>query len=122
MFTRQTYLKENMLHKSECQLLFKLRSRMLDVKSNFSSYYNNDMTCRTCRQPDSLENEQHLLQCENLKNEIKSETEINFEDLFGDLEKQKETLFAYKSVLRKRDILLSALDGWVGPVHQLPSL
>ena len=121
VFTRQSYLKENMLHKSDCQLLFKLRSRMLDVKSNFSSFYNNDMTCRTCRKPDSFENEQHLLICENLKNEIKSET-VNFEDLFGDLKKQKETLFAYKSVLRKRDILLSTLDGLGGPVHRLPSL
>ena len=99
------------LHKTDCQLLFKLHSRMLDVKSNFSNYYNEDMTCRTCRWPDSIENEQHLTKCENLKSKIKSYPDINFEDLFGDLKKQKETLFAYKSVLRKRDILLSTLDG-----------
>ena len=111
VFRRQSYLRENMLHKTDCQLLFKLRSRMLDVKSNFSNYYNEDMTCRTCRRPDSIENEQHLTKCENLKSEIKSDADINFEDLFGDLKKQKETLFAYKSVLRKRDILLSTLDG-----------
>ena len=33
---RQPYLKENIFHKNECQLLFKLRSRMLDVKTNFA--------------------------------------------------------------------------------------
>ena len=77
------------------------------------------MTCKTCRLPDSIENEQHLLKCKNLRSEIKSDADINFECLFGDLKKEKETLFAFKSVLRKRDILLSTLDGWGGPVHRL---
>ena len=102
----QLYLRENMLYKNDCQLLFKLRSRMLDVKNNFSHYYNNDLTCRTCRRPDSIENEQHLLKCENLIGEINSEADVDFEYLFGDFKKQKETLFAYKAVLRKREILL----------------
>ena len=105
MLKRQPYLKENKLHKSDSQLLFKLRSRMLDVKTNFSHYYNNNLTCRTCNLPDSIENEQHLLLCENLISEIKTE-DVNFENLFGDFKTQKETLFAYKAVLRKREILL----------------
>ena len=34
---RAGYLKENMFSKSDCQLLFMLRSMMLDVKSNFQT-------------------------------------------------------------------------------------
>ena len=111
VFERQSYLRENMLHKSDSQLLFKLRTRMLDVKSNFLNYYNNNVTCRTCGVPDSIENEQHLLKCENLRSEIEPDSDVNFEYLFGDLKKQKETLVAFKSVLRKRNIILSTRDG-----------
>ena len=68
-----------MLHKSDSHLLFKLRTRMLDGKSNFLHYYNNNVTCRTCGVPDSIENEQHLLKCENLRSEIKPDSNVNFE-------------------------------------------
>ena len=36
VFKRQSYLSENMLHKSDCQLLFKLRSRILLLCLNAS--------------------------------------------------------------------------------------
>ena len=103
---RQPYLKENIFHKTECQLLFKLRSRMLDVKTNFSSYYEKNMTCRICKLQDTVESEQHLLECEILRNEVKLDSEVNFEFVFGNLKKQKTALTAFKSVLRKREILL----------------
>ena len=51
---RKTYLKENILQKNDCQLLFKLRSRMLDVKTNFEKLYNKDLSCRTCRKADTI--------------------------------------------------------------------
>ena len=41
---RQLYLNENQLSKTDCQLLFKLRTMMLDVKSNFSNQFNQDFT------------------------------------------------------------------------------
>ena len=103
---RQPYLKENVFHKYECQLLFKLRSRMLDVKTNFSSYYEKNMMCRICKLQDTVENEQHLLECEILRNEVKLDSDVNFEFVFGNLNKQKTALTAFKSVLRKREILL----------------
>ena len=53
---RQSYLEENVLNKTDCQLLFKLRSMMLDVKSNFSHFYRNDLSCRTCNEEGVVEN------------------------------------------------------------------
>ena len=103
---RQSYLKENMLNKTDCQLLFKLRSMMLDVKSNFSHFYKNDLSCRTCDEEGVMENEQHILQCKMLKDEIKSDFEVKFEFVFQDINKQKAALAAFKSVLRKREVLL----------------
>ena len=97
---------ENVLHKNDCQLLFKLRSMMLDVKSNFSGYYENDMSCRTCKIKEMIENEQHLLECKMFKEEIKSNVIVKYEFVFGDLDHQKIALSAFKSVLRKREVLL----------------
>ena len=95
-----------MLNKTDCQLLFKLRSMMLDVKSNFSHFYRNDLSCRTCNEEGVVENEQHILQCKMLKDEIKSDFEVKFEFVFQDINKQKAALAAFKSVLRKREVLL----------------
>ena len=57
---RQSYLNENIFSKEELFLLFQLRSRMLDVKSNFSTLYERNLVCRTCKEEDSVEDEDHL--------------------------------------------------------------
>ena len=102
---RQEYLKGNNFSKTDCQLLFKLRSKMLDVKTNFSHFYNKDLSCRTCRVVGVKENEDHLLKCKMLVSEI-SDPEVQFEYVFKDLEKQTIAIANFKAVLRKRDILL----------------
>ena len=105
MMKRPAYLKNSMLLKADCQLLFQLRSKMLDVKSNFSNLYNNDTTCRTCRKAGIVEDEEHLLQCESLCEEIEV-SDVHFDWVYGDIEKQMTALKAFKAVLRKREFLL----------------
>ena len=78
---------------------------MLDVKSNFSTLYEENLVCRTCKEDDSVEDEDHLLDCKNLKSEIDDE-EVKYEFVFKDLIHQKRAIKAYKAVLRKREILL----------------
>ena len=102
---RPTYLKNSMLLKSDCQLLFQLRSKMLDVKANFSNLYNNDTTCRTCRKTGIVEDEEHLLHCESLDDEIEV-SDVHFDWVYGDIDKQVAALKAFKAVLRKREFLL----------------
>ena len=103
---RPTYLKENLFLKTDCQLMFKLRSQMLDVKTNFSHQYDNDTSCRTCSVPGVIESEDHLLQCEGLKEEVKNK-EVKFDFVFGNIDQQIEVLSEFKAVLRKRDFMLN---------------
>ena len=102
---RRSYLKENTLSRSDCQLLFQLRTKMLDVKANFSNMYNKDLTCRTCKEAGTIENEDHILQCEILKSEIEN-SEVSFDYVFKDLKKQILAVKTFKSVLRKREVFL----------------
>ena len=94
-----------MFHKNDCQLLFKLRSRMLDVKTNFENLYEQDLLCRTCRKPDAIEKENHLLECDMLKSEAETESVV-FDDVFGNIEKQTIAIKAFNAVLRKREVLI----------------
>ena len=78
---------------------------MLDVKSNFSTLYERNLVCRTCKEEDSVEDEDHLLDCKNLKSEVEDD-EVKFEFVYKDLIHQKRAVNAYKAVLRKREILM----------------
>ena len=78
---------------------------MLDVKTNFSHFYNKDFSCRTCRLDGVKKDEDHLLKCKMLVSEI-SDPEVEFEYVFKDIEKQTIAVANFKAVLRKRDILL----------------
>ena len=102
---RPTYLKANILMKSDCQLLFELRSRMLDVKTNFSNLYDNDTRCSTCRQDGAVEDEDHLLLCDALRSD-NSDQEVKFKFVYEDIDKQIRALKVFKAVIRKRNFLL----------------
>ena len=64
--------------------------------------------CRTCKLPDSVEDEDHLLECVNLKSE-NTNPEVNFNFVYLDLEKQVQAVRTFKLILRKREVLLKYL-------------
>ena len=112
---RKAYLSENILSKSDAQLLFKLRTKMLDVKTNFGEMYNRDLTCRTCKVVNSIENEDHIIKCEALRSEVQREDEeVSFSYVFMDIEKQKKAIEVFKAILRKREVLLKYQEN----IHQ----
>ena len=78
---------------------------MLDVKANFSNLYDDDLICRTCQKPDSIENEDHLLSCDSLKSDT-LDPEVKFDFVYQNPEKQAKAVKAYKLILNKREILL----------------
>ena len=103
----KSYLKENIFTKVEQQLLFQLKSKMLDVKTNFRKLYDPDLICRTCKNPDSQEDEDHLLKCESLVSEVDQDDQtVEFNFVYKDIGHQKQAVKVFKSVLRKREILL----------------
>ena len=59
-YRMQEYLTSSELNTDEKQLLFHLRIRTYDCKSNFKSQYGSDLTCNICQEEDS---QQHLLHC-----------------------------------------------------------
>ena len=88
--------------------------QMLDVKTNFRKLYDNDLICRTCKNPDSQEDEDHLLKCESLVSEVDQDDQtVEFNFVYKDLGHQKQAVNVFKSVLRKREILLKYGKSWL---------
>ena len=90
------------LSTEEKQILFKLRTRMVDVKFNFKTQFGQNLTCNFCPE---METQAHLLTCKQLIEGIDiSDTE--YDHIFLDVSKQEKAATIYNKILRKRSILL----------------
>ena len=94
---------------------------MIDVKTNYPSKYGGAIGCRLCHV--QIEDQKHLTKCEKLLEKVEIPTNVQYEDVFKGLDKQKAIVRVFKDLLREREILLnlevSTSDG--GPdaqVHQ----
>ena len=80
---RENYLVDKNFSKSECELLFALRTRMISgVKTNFSSQYENNLTCELCsRYSDQVfqDSQEHLLSCATLSKHVQIPSDIEYE-------------------------------------------
>ena len=104
---REQYLVDPRFSRGDAELLFKLRTRMVDVKNNFSKKYQGDLSCRTCNINVVIESQEHILKCDGLKEKVKVPDTILYSDLFKTVEKQLEALKAFKALLREREIKLN---------------
>ena len=80
----QKYIKCYKVRPPEKQLIFKLRSRMTNVKANFKSMYEN-LECNLCEKS-TLQTDAHLLDCEALIQKCKTlanNYNAEYEDVFG---------------------------------------
>ena len=94
--------------KEDIQLLFSLRTKMVDVKSNFGHLYEDDnFNCRICMDVDSFEDENHLLLCEKLNDE---KYDIRYSDVYSTVDKQLVAVRIFKKILRRRNVYLDAID------------
>ena len=92
---------------SEKQMLFKLRTRMTNVKTNFKSMYQN-LNCNLCTD-NEIQSDNHLLQCSTLiekcfqlSNDISSE----YEDIFScDVAEQLRITKLYSAVFSTKEEL-----------------
>ena len=102
----QKYLISNELVREEQLLLFSLRSKCFQVKSNFKYLHDNDLTCRACHEEGSIEDEIHICKsCPLFINE-RGDTSLNFEDVFGSLDDQILFIKRFKVIARKWKLLL----------------
>jgi hypothetical protein len=106
-FQRQAYFSDRRLSKDDIQLLFKLRTKMLDCKANFRNQYRNILTCRICKATDSIEDEDHILNCSVLNEE---EYEVQFANVYGSTDEQYRAVQVFKKVLRRRQIYIDIAE------------
>ena len=68
------------------KFIFHARSRMLDLKSNYKNKVHADNHCPVCKDPSSVDSQQHLLECASLADDLmiqQSETGPAYDDLFS---------------------------------------
>ena len=105
-FGKKAYLKDKRFSKEDCQLLFALKTKMVDCKTNFSHLYEENMTCRICFEADSREDEDHILLCKTLND---TEYDVSYCDVYADIDKQYKVTQIFKKVLRKRNVYIEAM-------------
>ena len=87
-------------------LLFSLRSFTFPVKTNFKYLVDNNMRCRGCQDPLSIENVEHIPKsCRIFKNERHNDV-IDFENVFGPLDDQIRFVKKFKVIARKWKLIL----------------
>ena len=106
-FERQAYFSDRRFSKFDIQLLFTLRTKMLNCKSNFQNQFNNKLTCRICKEINTIENEDHILICTVLNNEV---YEVTFSDVYGSIDEQYKAVQVFKKVLRRRQPYLDIAE------------
>ena len=102
---REPYFDDSRFSRSDIELLFSLRTRMLDLKGNFSNKYGLDIDCRACKV--QVECQEHILKCEVLKKSVDVPSHVVYEDIFRNVDKQLEVVKAFKNLLREREIFMN---------------
>ena len=80
-------------------MLFRLRTSMVNVKTNFSSMYS-DLSCNLCGE-DVLQNAIHLLDCKRMLDnfpDLYHNDEVQFEDIFSDTQHQLKATRIYTGI------------------------
>ena len=100
----QTYLKptRTKISKEERQNIFKLRSRVTDVKMNYKRKYEN-LTCKACKEEE--ETQEHILECKEIEKEEPSiKSKLKFETIFkGSIEDKAYIARIFEKKMRIRE-------------------
>ena len=105
-FQKKSYFSDRRFSKDDVQLLFSLRTKILDCKNNFKEQYNNILHCRICKNENTVENEDHLLTCSVLNSES---YDVKFADVYGNIDVQYKATQAFKKVMRRRSVYIAIM-------------
>ena len=104
--TREKYFEDTKFSKSEVELLFSFRTRMVcDIKANFPSQHKNNLVCDLCQV--AIDCQEHLLSCSKLRQYHDIPKDVQYADLFKETEKQLKIVKLFKHLLRARELLKS---------------
>ena len=97
------YLSSEKLNVDEKCLLFNLRTRMVDVRSNYKTKYGEEnLNCTLC-ETQSEESQEHLLQCPELS-DISADSSLRYQDIFGGLDVQIKAAKHWSKLISLRKI------------------
>ena len=99
-YRMKTYLTSENLSHEEKLLLFKLRTRTFDCKTNYKNLYKNDLNCSVCTSEDSQE---HLLSCKMITEGVDTENVV-YSDLFASYPKQEKAIKVFMKLNRNRKL------------------
>ena len=94
---KKAYFTDRRFSKEDVQLLFTLRTKMLDWKSNFSHLHGDDLGYRVCGDENSVLDEEHLQACPEL---ISEGRDVTFTDVHGNIDAQHAVTKVFKEILR----------------------
>ena len=80
--------------------MFKLRSRMIDIKNNFKSKYKGNLLYTFCDK--EKETPKHLLKCKEVIEELNIDYSVKADDIFKDLKHQIKAVKVWKMILNMR--------------------
>ena len=106
-FEMQKYIKSDRLTTTQKSLLFNLRLRMTELRSNYRVRYQGDLLCRTCGLEE--ESQRHILDCVPILNRcppLFQDRITRYEDLFGQIEKQIRIVKLYELALKTRSEMI----------------
>ena len=111
----QNYLTSPLFSNYETKLLFNLRSRTNDAfKCNFRHLYGENIYCplKCCPESPLEDSQKHLLICSKLKIETTNvaRTQIEYNDIFKDVNKQKEVVTMYSELLEQKAKLIKEMN------------
>lgn len=108
----QKYLSSKLFSNYEVELLSKLRSRNLDLKSNFKTKFTfNNVTDLKCSLNgcDEVEDQPHIMKCKQILDNLDETYEVSdicYEDIFSKSKKQNRVTKLYVALLDVRSKLL----------------
>ena len=104
-------LKDMEYSMKEKQDLFQVRMKDIDVKANRTWKYEH-ITCRSCKKPNQIENQEHILFCKTLLNRNMKLTYLpTYQDLYsGDMKQQMYTSIQVKNRLTDHNLLNVSLN------------
>ena len=108
----EPYLRNELLSIESKKLMFRIKNRLIDVKTNFKGKYKNNLKCCLCENPE--ESQPHLVECSEIvsNEEIKKALEdFSYNDIFStNLQVQTYLVNTWKLIMKIRNIKLKQLS------------
>ena len=100
------YLEPNNLNVklTDSKLLFQLKTKMVNVKANYSSSHKANLDCNLCDEEGKKrkDTQKHLLKCPVIRRELSDHIKVNYKDITSD--NLSEQLEVVKCVERNLEI------------------